>query len=107
MKFEKINDKTCIYAFCLKDNDIVLGYGKILNDKNNPLEVYVYEKYRSNGYGTKIFLYLIDVLKNAKYKDIILTINKENISMISIINKFRTIHLGTSKNIVKYLLIIS
>lgn len=102
-----INIDGDIEVYFLKDDNKLLGYGLINRDvKENMIYIYIYEEYRGNGFGSKLFGYLYNGLKNSEIKELLFTIDKSNTRFISIIDKYDSLLLGTKENIVKYLVVI-
>lgn len=90
-----------IYA--LKDQNI-LGYGLLKEDKTN-LYIYVKEEFRGNGYGTKIFNELLDIIrKKTNYNDISLAINKEDMRTNNIIKNNGGIEVSKEKDCLFYII---
>ena len=87
LKELNINNEDEVYA--LKKDNQILGYGIINNTKENKVEFFILEKYRSNGYGKIIFQLLKDKLKDKGYKEIIesqngllISNNKDNMKYV-------------------------
>ena len=78
MKIENIND--CIN---LVKDEITIGYAKI-----NPIEVFVDENYRGNGYGKMLFKALLEEAKNKGLDHLNVKFSKKNIPMRKIITDF-------------------
>ncbi len=96
-----INFACDIYAL---KNQNILGYGLLKEDKTN-LYIYVKKEFRGNGYGTKIFNELIDIIrKNTNYSDISLSINKEDIRTNNIIKNNGGIEVSKEKNNITYII---
>lgn len=72
-------------AYALEHNNNIIGYGLLTTNSNNIVEIIIKEEYRSNGYGKYLFGKMLEELKKQNYKDIKLTINKENYRMKNII----------------------
>lgn len=100
-----INGNVDIYF--LKDSDILLGYGFINKSiENNIIYIYVYEEFRGNGYGSRLFKYLYDELKREGIEEVVFTIDNSNTRFISIITKYDNIHLGINNGLVTYVVFI-
>lgn len=102
----EINANEDVEVYLLKNKDILLGYG-IINErlKDNIIYIYVYNEYRSNGYGSIIFKYLYDVLKGKGIKELLFTIDSNN-RFNNIIFKYNAIHLGTKNGVIKYVVVV-
>lgn len=91
-------------VYALKKDSKILGYGIINETKPNKIELSILEEYRSNGYGEILFKLLIEKLKEKNYKDIILTISKENIPMKNIIEAQSGLLISNNKDNIKYII---
>ncbi|HIR49232.1 MAG TPA: GNAT family N-acetyltransferase [Candidatus Faecimonas gallistercoris] len=100
LKVKKINiDKELMKKYKLSEHDLFyiadfntkeIGYGIIKQGETNKIEIYIYEKYQGNGYGSFLFgklLKEIDThlelkvkLDNEKMKRIILKYNGKELS---------------------------
>lgn len=72
-------------TYALEKDKKVLGYGIISQNRNNIIEIFIKEEERGNGYGKLLFGKMLEQLKRENYKDIKLTIKKENYRMKNII----------------------
>ncbi len=91
------SDKENAEKYILKDGEKELGYGYIYNTNVNPVEIFVYEALRSNGYGKILFSKLIQILKEKGIKIIEFEIPEENYRMTNIISSFGG-HYSSIKN---------
>ena len=91
-------------VYALKNDSKILGYGIINESKPNKIELSILEKYRSNGYGKILFKLLIEKLKERNYKDIMLTISKENIPMKNIIEAQNGLLVSNNKDNIQYII---
>jgi ribosomal protein S18 acetylase RimI-like enzyme len=81
--FYSNKDDYCLV--CIDDNKIVGAvWTRIMNDyghidDNAPsLAISLYEEYRGKGYGTKLMINILELLKNKGYKNVSLSVQKEN-----------------------------
>lgn len=102
LKELNVNNEDEVYA--LKKDNQILGYGIINNTKENKVEFSIPEKYRSNGYGKIIFQLLKDKLKDKGYKEITITISKENIPARNIIESQNGLLISNNKDNMKYVI---
>lgn len=72
-------------TYILEKEKTIIGYGFLKSDSNNVIEIFIKEEYQSNGYGKYLFSKMHEVLKNENYKDIKLTIKKDNYRIKNII----------------------
>lgn len=98
----KVDDNTRIYS--LKDKNIV-GYGLLTDTKTNPINIHIIEKYRSNRYGSYLYKELINILKKEKkYKEIYLSISKNNTNIKNIIKNNGGIEVSEEKDCIFYII---
>lgn len=71
--------------YALMDGDKQIGYGYIKNCDINPIEIYVSEEYRSNGYGKFLFSKLVDIAERKGIVAFKFEIELSNYRMINII----------------------
>ncbi|MDT8716387.1 GNAT family N-acetyltransferase [Clostridium sp. 19966] len=71
-----VND-WCIF---LKLNNEFIGYGQIIKSSNIPVIVNfgIHSRYRKRGFGEALLSYLINILYDAGYKEVIIKVNKKN-----------------------------
>ena len=81
--FYSNKDDYCLVS--IDDNKIVGAvWTRIMNDyghidDNTPsLAISLYEEYRGKGYGTKLMINILELLKNKGYKNVSLSVQKEN-----------------------------
>lgn len=112
MIFYKIDNKV-LNDFNLKENDNayileneknIIGYGIITFDSNNIIEIFIKEEFRGNGYGKYLFGKMLEELKKENYKDIKLTIKKENYRIKNIITFYDGKQLYTNEQEEAYIL---
>ena len=102
-----LNLKETTSGYILEKEGNVIGYGIISYDSNNIIEIVIKEEYRSNGYGKYLFGKLLEVLKKQDYKDIKLTIKKENYRIKNIITYYGGQQLCTFPNEESYIIPIN
>ena len=110
--FEKFNNELIDFLvekqseiYVLKKDNIIIGYGKINNDVNNRIEIFIISEYRGNGYGKELFSNLVKTFNTI---DIIyLTFENANIIAKRIVEKFGAKQDSIINGIIKYVLPIS
>jgi len=90
--------------FSLKLDSKIIGYGKVTDNYNNRIEIYIEQDYRGNGYGKILFEKMIDVIKNLNLNDVHITSPKQNIQMKKIITDFGGKQVSIDDEIVQYIL---
>lgn len=99
-----IDIDSSVEIYILK-NPTTIGYGLIKDTRENTLNIYIKEEYRSNGYGTKLFKELINIIrKTKKYKDISLIVSKEDTNINNIIKNNGGIEILEEKDKVHYII---
>ena len=110
MDFYKIDNKIInnlkedADAYVLEKYKNIIGYGVVSVDNNNIIEVFIKEEYRSNGYGKLLFGKMLEVLKIKKYKEVTLTIKKDNYRIKNIISYYGGKQLYTNNEEESYIL---
>ena len=86
---QTISDQENSDKFLLKNKQIELGYAYIYHgDFNNNIKFFIHPQYRSNGFGSLLFINIIKELKNGtNYSHIKLDIEKTNTHANNIISK--------------------
>ena len=87
MKFEKYaNDDLNLVLdvrnrenYILRDDNVIIGYGSIIENTNNEIEIFIFPEYRGNGYGKQLFNNLIKAINNRN----IVKIKFDNINIIA------------------------
>lgn len=102
LKELNVNNKDEVYA--LKKDNQILGYGIISDTKENKVEFSILKKYRGTGHGKIIFKLLKDKLKDWGYKEITITIPKENIPARNIIESQNGLLIPNNKDNMKYVI---
>ena len=100
----KTSDKENSVKYLLKSNDNEIGYGYIFAKEINPIEIYIYENYQSNGYGKLLFNSLLNILKNKGLKGILFEIDESNYRFINIIGQAGAREFGRNSPIIKFVL---
>lgn len=99
-----IDKKDEVYAL-IKDKKII-GIGIIYIDKNT-INLCISENYQSNGYGTILFKNLLKKLKEYNYKEICIQVQRENVKLRKIIEKYENINISTNNGILEYIVKIN
>lgn len=90
--------------YILKDNDKELGYGYIISAEINPIEIFIYEKERSNGYGKLLFSKLLQILKEKGTKLLTFDLPEEQYRMINIVSSFGGRYISIKNGVKRYIL---
>lgn len=85
-----------VYEFIKNDNKI--GYGIIKNNNEDQLQIFIYEDYRSNGYGKLFFGKMLETIK----QDIRVKTNDNH--MINIIDFYNGKELSRNKGMRVFLI---
>lgn len=93
--------------YSLRLEDIEVGYGYVFDRKNNPIEIYIHEQYRSNGYGKYLFAQLLQILKERGVVGVTFEAAEENYRFITIIGQAGAQQIGKVDKIIKFVLKIS
>ena len=88
------------YLLMLTNNEI--GYGYIFDRETNPIEIYIDEKHRSNGYGKIFFNSLLKILKNKGLKGVLFKVDRNNYRFINIIQNAGAFEIGRELLEIKY-----
>jgi len=93
-------------AYFAKINDEYVGFSTVIFNGSNENIIYLFieEKYRSKGYGSQFFQYLLSVLKNNNYDSLVFDLSQTQRNEINIIRKFGGIHISTRDGIERYVL---
>ncbi|MCI9110412.1 MAG: GNAT family N-acetyltransferase [Bacilli bacterium] len=97
----KLNMADNIYV--LKLDSKIIGYGKIIDDYNNRIEIYIEKNYRGNGYGKLLFGKMLEKVKTLNIRHIYVTLDKKNVQMIKILSYFNGKHVSTDDDTLKYI----
>ncbi len=100
----KISDKQNSVKYLLKKDGIEIGRGYVFNREINPIEIYIDEKYQSNGYGKFLFNGLINVLKKEKTPGALFELPQTNYKMINIISQAGGVQISNNNNNVKFII---
>ena len=92
-----IND---IDLFSYRKDKTFIGYAFVKKTQTNKDNIYIkiFDQYQSNGYGNELFKEILNVLKKRNFKNVILTVDKNNYRIINIIKKNNGIELTTIKD---------
>ena len=93
-------------AYFAKFNDEYVGFSTITFNGSNENIIYLFieEKYRSKGFGSQFFQYLLNVLKNNNYSNLVFDMTETQRKEINIIRKFGGIHVSTMNGVGRYVL---
>lgn len=93
-------------AYFAKINNEYVGFSTITFNGSNENIIYLFieEKYRSKGYGSQFFQYLLNLLKNNNYDSLVFDLSQSQRNEINIIRKFGGIHISTMNGIGRYVL---
>ena len=94
--------ETVKYSLLLEGAEV--GYGYVFDRDINPIEIYIYEQYRSNGYGKYLFSQLARIAKDRGVASMIFEVPESNYRFITIIGQLGAVRLGSDGFIVKFLL---
>lgn len=98
------SDKENSVKYVLKEQDTDIGYGYIYSREVNPIEIYVYEKYQSNGYGKALFNFLLNELKQSGVKGAIFELDESQYRFKNIISQAGAFEIGRNLPKIKYVL---
>lgn len=90
--------------FSLTIDGKIVGYARLENIENNPIEIYVLQQYRGNGYGTVLYKNILAELKKSNLKDFKTSIDKENYIMTRILEKNGALKISTINGINLYII---
>ncbi len=93
------------FYFFRLENEVV-GYAKVDTMKPNNIYIFIREEKRGNGYGTRLFKNLIEMLKNSSIPSLELTFSSHNLPMIRILKRFGGEEISRREEEVLYSLII-
>lgn len=102
-KFEN-SDKENSEKYILLNEDKQIGYGYILSQEVNPIEIYIDEKERSNGYGKFLFQNLLQIVKEGNKKALVFDLTKDQYRVANIIASLGAMKVETLANSVKWIL---
>lgn len=100
----EVSDKENSVKYNLISNGQEIAHGYIFNRDINPIEIFVEEKYQSNGYGKYLFNSLLKILKNNGEKGIIFQLDESNFKMINIIKGSGAVEIGKNISEIKFML---
>ena len=81
---DNINNKYDYYYEIFSDNTPI-GYGAIAKSNNDMLYMYLYEEYRGNNYGIKVFDCMVEKIKELGLEKLFIVIDNNNLPMKRII----------------------
>lgn len=99
-----VSDKENSLKYVLKIQDIEIGCGYIFNREINPIEIYIYEEYQSNGYGKILFKALLEIVKEQGVMGMIFELEEYQFRFINIISQSGALQIGRNDSKIKYLL---
>lgn len=100
----KNSDREDMEKYILKDGDTQLGYAYFKQEKINPIEIFIDEDKRSQGFGKELFVQMVKIAKEKGLNSLMFEIKNENYRMINIIASFGGVPLGTFNGIQKWML---
>lgn len=98
------SDKEGAFKYLLTDNGNDIGFGYLYARENNPIEIYISPAYQSNGYGKKLFGFLLGEARNLGLKGMFFEVDEQFNRFINIISQAGAVHLGKKNNIIKFML---
>lgn len=98
------SDKANSEKYLLMDGDRQIGYGYIIETEMNPIEIFVNEEERSNGYGKLLFKNLIQIAKENGKNALFFEIKRENYRFTNIVSSSGARRIGTNDGITKWVL---
>ena len=102
-KCEK-SDKNDAEKYELKNGEQVIGFAYYFGTEINPIEIYVNENERSNGYGKLLFAKMLEVAKEKGAKSLFFQIEDNNYIVSNIVSSAGAIHLSSTDGITKWVL---
>ena len=102
LQIERCEQDTSKYSLKLDGKEI--GYGCIYVREINPIEIYIDEQYRSNGYGKYLFAQLLLIAKERGVVGMIFEVTEENYRFITIIGQAGAKQIGKNGAIIKFVL---
>lgn len=90
--------------YIFKDGEKEIGYGYIKSIEINPIEIFIYEKERSYGYGKLLFSKLFDIIKEKTDKVLVFELPEEQYRMINIVASFGGRYISIKDGIRRYIL---
>ena len=92
------------FRYSLKLDGKEIGYGYIYDREINPIEIYIDEQYRSNGYGKYLFSQLQQIAKERGVGGMIFEVAEANYRFIAIIGQVGAKQIGKNGAAVKFIL---
>ena len=99
-------DKENSEKYLLLNDDKEIGYGYILEQEVNPIEIYINENERSNGYGKFLFEKLLEIVKESDKKALIFDLTRAQYRVANIIAFFGARQIETLENSIKWALVL-
>lgn len=93
--------------YSLNVDDKPIGFGRFENCEENPIEIFVVENYRGNGYGTTLFKEMLKIAKNNNISKVKFIISNDNYIANRIVTHAKGIKVSTINNNSVYVLPIS
>lgn len=90
-----MSDRINSDKYILQDNEKQIGYGYIIDSEINPIDIFINEEERSNGYGELLFSQLLKIIKQDNKKPLIFEVKKTNYRISNIISKLGALHITT------------
>ena len=98
------SDKENAEKYILKNGEKEIGYGYFINREINPIEIFINEEERSNGYGKLLFAKMLQVAKEKGLKALIFKIKDENYRFSNIVSTSGALHISSSDGETKWAL---
>ena len=98
------SDKPNTEKYIMKINNQEIGFGYLIETEINPIEIFINEDQRSNGYGKLLFAKLLQICKEKGLKVLFFELKNEDYRMIIIITSLGARHIGTNYGINKFVL---
>ena len=102
LQIERCNHDPFRYSLKLDGKEIGCGY--IYDREINPIEIYIDENHRSNGYGKYLFSQLLQIAKERSVAGMIFEVAEENYRFITIIGQVGAKRIGKNGAIIKFVL---
>ena len=90
------SDKENSTKYLLTKDDKEIGCGYIFSRLVNPIEIYIKEEARSNGYGKMLFIKLLQIIHDSDRTNLMFEIEIQNHEMNNILSSLGGRHVGTN-----------
>lgn len=92
----KESDKENSIKYLLTQDNKEIGCGYIFAREINPIEIYIIEEMRSNGYGKLLFTKLLQIVYDSGRINLVFDIELQNYRMNNILSSLGAQHVGTN-----------